>query len=298
MLNASRRIHCEGLPMLIDFEELHRTYMIGRPVQGVWQYLPTNEKAPRSGFFPSSHQVFSNNALQIAVYLYNSVSDAGICTGVSHCLYLNFTHKDGSSYLLNNDKSRLAFNLDLGLAGELYSLAIGLVDEFKYRVVRSRKTPKSIHGAALAKDGRRIVCLMAEGSKDGTPIRIEVDLDKADLIALAAHCIAYGRMLYPSLSDTAVQSLLAAASSNSRACAENGQAGMASSTPSEAVQPASSPELSRHRRAIWAIGNQKWPSKNIEALQRIQAIDSAAKLQALIDEANNGDFRTWDSYLL
>lgn len=85
--------------------------------------------------------------------------------GFGHCLYLNFTHKDGSSYLLNNDKSRLAFNLDLGLAGELYSLAIGLVDEFTYRVVRSRKTPKSIHGVALAKDRRRIVCLMAEGSK-------------------------------------------------------------------------------------------------------------------------------------
>ena len=58
--------------MLIDFETMHRTYLIGWSQDGTWRFTPTNEREPRKGLYASSHQVFSNHALQIAISLYNA----------------------------------------------------------------------------------------------------------------------------------------------------------------------------------------------------------------------------------
>jgi len=292
--------------VLIDFASLHRTYLVGRSVNGVWAFTPTNPDAPRTGFFPSSHQLFSNHALQVALYLYNSVNEQGLCVGVSHCLYLSFTKKVDGKYQLNNDKGRIAFNLDLGFAGELYSLVQGEVDDFTCRVVRSGKPPKSIIGSVQFKAGRRVVTLVADTSNEGRQARVEVDLDRTAQIVLAAHCIAYGRLLYPSLSDGAVQSLLSAPGGESRACARG-----AGDSPSQCLpverDPSPAPSIGCEvvglssfvplRNAVWAIGNRKWPNMKLEPLQRIQALTDASKLKAMIDAANSGDFSSWDAFL-
>lgn len=303
--------------MLIDFETLHRTYLIAYEENRQWQYAPINPGSPQTGTFPSSHQVFSNHGLQIAVYIYNTVSDSKVSTGVKHCLHLNFTHKADGKYLLAKDEFKIPFNLDLGIAGELYGLAQGHTDTFTYAAIRAGRAPKRLHGKALHKDGRRLITLRAEFAKAGTPIRIEVELDRASQIALAAHCLGYGKLLYPALSDTAIQSLLSEVRPNVRACAEISS--MDSSTSDMAdpdqtlgdqtnsvracadtgsvINPLSQELPERLRRAIWAIGNQKWPQMEIEALKRIQAIADPEHAQQLVDQANKGDFRGWDSYL-
>ncbi|MPQ69286.1 hypothetical protein [Pseudomonas sp. MWU12-2323] len=308
--------------MLIDFEDLHRSYLVSRNIDGRWLYTPTNVESPQTGFFPSTHQVFSNHGLQIALYLYNPVSstdrppDRNLCTGVRHCLYLNFTHRVNGKYRLNDDH-RVAINLDLGVAGDLYGLAQGHRDSFSYKAIRSGKTPKRLYGTAFYRDGRRYVALRAESSKSGVSIKIEVELDRAALIALAAHCLAYGKLLYPSFSDSVVQTLLSdpalgiregaesqstptplldtPTSSNQqeprrdefRACAEN--------NPDQPSQKAILPE--RLRRVIWAIGNRKWTKMRLDALQAIQAIEDQERAQVMIDEANQGNFKSWDAYL-
>lgn len=302
--------------MLIDFQILHRTYLIAYEENRQWQYTPINPNSPQTGTFPSSHQVFSNHGLQIAVYIYNTVSDSKVCTGVKHCLHLNFTHKADGKYLLAKDEFKIPFNLDLGVAGELYGLAQGHTDTFVYGAIRAGRAPKRLHGKALHKDGRRFVTLKAEFAKAGTPIRIEVELDRASQIALAAHCLGYGKLLYPALSDTAIQSLLSEVRQNDRACAEISSMDSSTSDVADPEQTQSeqtnsvracaetgrtnSPQnqpLSGLQKTIWAIGNKKWPKMEIEALKRIQWIADPDIAQQLVDQANKGDFRGWDSYL-
>lgn len=305
--------------MLIDFETLHRDYLVGRSQGGGWRYTPTNEREPRKGFYPSSHQVFSNHALLIALSIYNSVDSDGNCVGVNHCLYLLFSRKVQGRYLLANDQGRIGFHLDIGVAGELYGLAVGHSDSVTYRAVRAGKSPKSISGIAVVRECRRVVVLRAATAVDAKPITIEVELDRAAAIALAAHCVAYGRLLYPSLSDAAVQSLLSTPAPYFRACAEKDTTGLndqpsrvSAEAPEVAGQsshqtqhssapagPALSakPETVRLQSAIWAIGNQKWPSMQLPALQTIQKLDDIAHLKRLINSGNAGDFREWDTYL-
>ncbi len=302
--------------MLIDFETVHRTYFVGWSQDGSWRYTPTNDREPRKGFYASSHQVFSNHALQIALSIYNTVDAVGNCVGINHCLFLLFSRKEQGKYLLVSDQARIGFHLDLGVAGDLYGLAVGHYDSTSYRAVRSGKSPKAITGTATFRDGRRVIALSASTYLNGHLNAIEVELDRAAAIALAAHCLAYGRLLYPSLGDAAVQSLLSNPSPYFRACAEKSPTDQMSretpataetggssresalhSTANSGLAPTFSPQIVRLHKAIWAIGNKKWPSMMVPALQSIQKLDDAVHLQRLIDSGNRGDFREWDAYL-
>lgn len=300
--------------MLIDFDNYHRTYLVGYSESGAWRFKPANQSDPRKGKYLSSHQVFSNNALQIALSIYNTVDGAGHCVGVSHCLYLLFSRKQEGKYLLSSDTSRLNFHLDIGIAGELYDLALGHSDTFCYRVVRTGRPPKSIFGKAVYRDGRRVVTLRADTAREGRAHSIEVEMDRSATIALGAHCIGYGRLLYPSLSDAAVHSLLSTPVPYFRACAENPGVNQPSSNEQAIASPChrtahppntapvSGPNSSNHavaklRSAVWAIGKQKWPRMELQALQAIQRLEDAAHLQELVDSGNQGDFRGWDAFL-
>lgn len=292
--------------MLIDYENIHRTYLVGRYVGDNWEFEPTHVRDPRKGMIVSSYTVFSNNALQLSIHLYNRVNEGGRCIGVSHCLLLCFSRKVDGGYKLSNDEDRITFHLDLGVAAELYALAVGHTGQCSYRAVRKGQAVKSIEAVEVIRDGRRIVTIRATGGSEGRRNSIEIDLGKTDLIALAAHCVGYARVLYPSLSDTAVQELLSATSLNSRACAENQDAPTEapSSTTHElkanhqCPSGASSADFGKLRRVIWAIGNQKWPDMRLDVLQRIQQLEDASLLQELINEANAQNFTRWDAYLL
>lgn len=295
--------------MLIDFEDVHRTYLVGKSLQSVWQFTPTNPSDPRKGMIVCSHTVFSNHALQVAIHLYNRVGESGKCTSVSHCLLLCFSHKVDGRYPLNNDEERVTFHLDLGVASELYALATGHSDAYTYRAVRKGRAPKTIEGSVFYRDGSRGVRLRAVGVTERRNVSLDVELDRADQIALAAHCLGYGRLLYPSFSDVAVQDLLTPANPKVRACAENSTDDRYENTAHPNAHPASADppsqrsvnpsttDLGKLRRVIWAIGNQKWQGMQLDALQRIQKEENAGLLQALINEANDNNFAGWDAYL-
>lgn len=292
--------------MLINFDEVHAAYLVPAYRDGSWVYTPANAENPKLGRHIASHQIFSNHALLVGLYIYNSVTDAGLCDGVSHCLYLNFSRKEHGKYLLNRDDNRIAFNLDLGKARALYCFAVGLSDAIDVRVVRAGRSPKRLTGRAEYVEGDRVLSLSAETAGRS----ISVQLSDTAQITLAAHALAYGRLLYPSLSDTAIQQMFVTGPGIFRACAEKlGDDANEAAKPVEPVracaeqagrkadEPEDSPQRQRLKRVIWAIGNQKWPAKRLDALQRIQNEASADDLQRLIDEANLGDFSGWDSYL-
>lgn len=303
--------------MLIDFRQLHAELLVGRAEGSNWVFTPANPTSPRTGAFPTSHQVFSNHALQIALYIYNSMS-GDQCTGVRHCLYLLFSRKVDGRYLLATDPDRIPFNLDIGVASGLYALAQGHVESYAHTVVRAGKPNKYLKGICAYRDGVRVLSLSCETVKEGRSIKVEVLLDRADSIALAAHCIGYGRLLYPWLSDVAVQSLLSESRPDFRACAEiadphhqpappasmpnsseTGQAlGHDQAAASRPKPTATGARKSRLSSVVWAIGNQKWDRMTLDALRRIQCIPDEALLQTMVDEANAGDFKSWDAYLI
>jgi hypothetical protein len=297
--------------MLVDFKEVHSRYLqpviSGRSVT----YNAANPDNPKLGFFPASHQIFSNNALQVALYIYNPGDmNQGQCSSVSHCLYLNFTNKSQGQYLLNNDSDRITFQLDVGVAKSLYQFTTGLTSKFEYRAVRQGKAPKVLKGYVENNGKEEVVVLEAATVNDVGNNIIRVQLSASSGMALSAYALGYARLLYPSFSDMALLSMFSivrqaaptastpkspseeaplahfpgAAEPQIRACADL------------APQPSNSHRDKRLARVIWAIGNQKWHNMRIDALQAIQA-EPDTRLQELIDQANRGDFRQWDSYL-
>lgn len=302
--------------MLIDFLSTHRKYMVAHESEdGIWEYTPANAEEPKKGTYLASHQIFSNHGLQVAIYLYNGLGEQNRCTRVSHCLHLNFSHKANGSYLLDRDKARITFNLPVGEAKGLYAFALGLVDHFHYRVVRPGRAPKTLTGQVTYNGGERQVTLSALSSDEGSRNAISLDLSSSAAMMLAAHALGYGQLLFPLLSDVAVQNMFATVPVGFRACAERpnaplqvSQQGTADSELNERQSPdpsfracAEKPANGEHRlrleKAVWAIGNQKWPGMRIDALKRIQALVDLDQMQQLVQDANSGDFRGWDKFL-
>lgn len=297
--------HLEGLLVLIDFEEVHRTYLIPMYRDGNWTYQPTNAENPKLGRHVSTHQIFSNNGLQVAIYLYNSVTEAGLCSGVSHCLHLTFSRKDKGKYLLSKDEQRITFNFDLGKAKAIYGFVMGLRDDLNVRVVRTGRSPKTLLGRGEVREGERIVTLTADSPKGS----VSVELSETAQFVLAAHALAYGRLLFPSLTDCAIQQMFLPAPVVFRACAETETTGTdtegapisdfnacAEQTLAQRHLEAS-PQRDKLKRVVWAIGQKKWPAMRLDALQRIQNEASLPDMQRLVDEANSGSFLGWDAYL-
>jgi hypothetical protein len=291
--------------VLIDFLATHRKYMVAHEAEGgIWEYTPANGEDPKKGTYLASHQIFSNHGLQVAIYLYNGLGEHNRCTRVSHCLHLNFSHKANGSYLLDRDKARITFNLPVGEAKALYAFVLGLVDHFHYRVVRPGRAPKTLTGQVTYDGGERRVILSALSSDEGSRNGISLDLSSSAAVMLAAHALGYGQLLFPLLSDVAVQNMFATVPQGFRACAEGHevplQASQQSTAESEmpegplpdpsfracAEKQATGEQRSRLEKAVWAIGNQKWPGMRIDALKRIQALVDLAQMQQLVQEAN------------
>ncbi|WP_183130875.1 hypothetical protein [Pseudomonas aeruginosa] len=77
--------------MLIDFKAEHTQYLKGRPSDSGWVYTPANPKMPAKGKYLAAHQVFSNNALNAAIYIRNDVNSAGEAISVHTALRLTFS---------------------------------------------------------------------------------------------------------------------------------------------------------------------------------------------------------------
>jgi hypothetical protein len=314
LIAIKARLRTRASSVLIDFLATHRKYLVAHEAEGgIWEYTAANAEDPKKGIYLSTHQIFSNHALQVAIYLYNGLNEHKRCTRVSHCLHLNFSHKANGSYLLDRDKARITFNLPVGEAKALYAFALGLVDHFHYRVVRPGRAPKTLAGHVAYDGGERRVILSAVSFDDGSRNGISLDLSSSAAVMLATHALGYGQLLFPQLSDVAVQNMFSTVPQGVRACAEGHDAPVQASLESTASlerpdgpspdpsfracaeKPAHGEQRSRLEKTVWAIGNQKWPDMRIDALKRIQSLVDLAQMQQLVQDA--GDFRGWDKFL-
>lgn len=100
-----KRRFARGGLLLIDFETVHRTYLKGSMDEAGWSFNPVNPAKPRTGRHLSTHQVFSNAGLGVALYLRNDF-EAGRAIKVHVGLKLVFSRKVKGTFLLQDDMQK------------------------------------------------------------------------------------------------------------------------------------------------------------------------------------------------
>ncbi|MBM5458959.1 hypothetical protein H8F21_15435 [Pseudomonas sp. P66] len=292
--------------MLIDFESVHQRYLVGSNTDGVWQYEPVNPRSPRAGKHLSSYQVFSNAGLGVALYLRNDF-EGELATKVHVGLKLIFSRKVRESFLLQKDDQKISLTLDMGGVRALYAWLAGETPAFTYEIVRPDAPKKQITG--FETDLAFPLSIRAsESDAFGTGRSITVGLADADIFHLQLHCLGLAKLLYPSLSDTALLAHLKPRVSAKQQIHAPLQPPSANDEPPQAPEvapeqryisdasvgsPASHVDPERSKRAVFAVGKTRWPRKDIATIEHIQQGPVEA-MDRFVKAGNAGDFTEWD----
>ncbi|KPC02175.1 hypothetical protein QO021_29365 (plasmid) [Pseudomonas amygdali pv. lachrymans] len=292
--------------MLIDFETVHRTYLKGCMDGGVWSFTPVNPAKPRTGKHLSTHQVFSNAGLGVALYLRNDFEGTRAIK-VHAGLKLVFSRKVKGKFLLHEDGQKISLTLDMGGVRGLYAWLAGDTPHFSYEIIRPDAPKKQLSG--FEADLEFPLSMRAfENDSDGSARSILVGLSDADIFHLQLHCLGLAKLLYPSLSDTALlahmKPRLKAAPSCTPTNASPDPDNMGSGPterPAEAHDPAipasgeALPDLDpeQAKRAVFAVGKNRWPRKDIGTIEQIQNGPVEA-MDRFVKAGNAGDFTEWD----
>lgn len=291
--------------MLIDFESIYQKYLRGALQDGIWRFEPVNPSNPRAGKHLSTYQVFSNAGLGVALYLRNDF-EGEVATRVHVGLKLIFSRKVKESYLLQRDDQRISLTLDMGGVRALYAWLQGDTSSFSYEIVRPDAAKKQISGfetdLAFPLNIR-----VTESDAYGSGRSISVGLADADIFHLEVHCLAFAKVLYPSLSDTAllahlkprmpararISPSIGAPSKDSPLHQPQG-----ASTPVTQQDPAggisSAPfDPERVKKAVFAVGKSKWSRKDLATIEHIQSGPVEA-MDRFVKEGNAGNFDAWD----
>lgn len=292
--------------MLIDFESVHRTYLKGSMDEGGWSFTPVNPAKPRTGKHLSTHQVFSNAGLGVALYLRNDF-EAGRAIKVHVGLKLVFSRKVKGTFLLQDDMQKISLTLDMGGVRSLYAWLAGDTPNFAYEIIRPNAPKKQVTG--FETDLEYPLSIRAlENDSEGSARSILVGLSDTDIFHLQLHCLGLAKLLYPSLSDTALlahmKPRLKATNSCTSTIVTHSQANVmfgAPERPAELpmeVSPAGGEgllalDLEKAKKAVYAVGKSRWPRKDIVTIEHIQngPVDA---MDRFVKAGNAGDFTEWD----
>ncbi|WGK63365.1 hypothetical protein QAO71_17640 (plasmid) [Halopseudomonas sp. SMJS2] len=291
--------------MLIDFSAAHRTYLQGRSENGQWVFNRANPNNPHAWKHLASHQIFSNNALGIAIAVRNTISDSGAATAVFSGLRLSFSSKVGGSYPLMQDPGKISVTLGIEAARYLYSWLRGFQSSFRYDVTRRGKVPMSIVG--FASDSHFTHTLKATTkADDGTYAHIDVGLNAGDTFTMSMFCVGFAQLLYPSFSSELVANHLLitcpvpqiagqANPDHSLSHANDFPAtGQGTSQTEMDQHGVASQEHAKAQKAIYAVGMNKWERRNLQVIEYIQQTASTEVMDQLIKAGNRGDFSGWE----
>ncbi|WP_409287007.1 hypothetical protein [Pseudomonas guariconensis] len=288
--------------MLVNFEEFHQRYFQGRKCNDIWIFESVNPERPKAGVQLSTHQVFSSSgALAVALYVRNEINAAGAAIRVHAGLKLQFTRKVDGTYLLHRDPERISVVLDIGDVQKLYSWLSGNQSRLYVEAIRPGRARKNLRG--FESDQAFALALKADEFDGAGGIRsILIGLSEADVFHLQMHCVGLAKLLYPSLSDTVVLAHLQPrkARTEYHCSAERSGAKVDGDRPSQAGPidairhgASASPSLEKRRKAVYAVGMNKWPRRDIATIEEIQAGPEEA-MDRLVKAGNAGDFVEWD----
>lgn len=292
--------------MLIDFESVHQRYLQGSMSERGWRYEPVSPGKPRAGKHLSTYQIFSNAGLGVALYLRNDY-EGETATKVHVGLKLIFSRKVKDTYLLSKDTGKIALTLDMGGVRALYAWLAGDTSEFAYEIVRPDAPKKQVTG--FESDLAFPLCIRAsESDAFDTGRSIAVGLADSDIFHLQLYCLGLAKLLYPSLSDTA---LLAHLKPRVRAkCQASANQNPAPQSPEPLYAPEASPaarsaskgaapssalgiDIERSKKAVYAVGKNRWPRKDLATIEHIQD-GPAEAMDRMVKAGNAGDFTEWD----
>lgn len=292
--------------MLIDFTAAHKAYLQGRSEGGRWVFNRANDNNPRAWKHLASHQIFSNNALGIAIAVRNDVSERGEATAVFSGLRLSFSSQVDGRYPLMQDPGKLSVTLDIEAVRYLYSWLMGHQPTFRYDVTRRGKQPISITG--FASDSHFTHTLRAStAAGDGAYNQIAVGLNAGDTFSITMFCVGFAQLLYPSFSSELIASHLLVTCSAPRETAPQANSdnylshangsldtGQGTHQPEQDRPSEISSELAKAQKAIYAVGMSKWERRNRQVIEYIQQTASAEEMDQLIKAGNKGDFSGWN----
>ncbi len=295
--------------MLIDFAKAHHEYLQGWSENGCWVFKVANPTNPLAWKHLASHQIFSNNALGLAIAVRNDVTDKGAAKAVFTSLRMNFSSKVGGRYPLKNDPSKVSLTLGIESVRYLYSWLRGHQPTFRYDLIRKGETPKSLYG--FRSDSHFTHMLrVSTSTSDGSTHQIDVGLDAGHTFAIVMFCVGFAQLLYPSFSSQLIAEHLLidhkdiAAGKGSQESPENHSHANTIGGPTydRDVQggtqahsmPATSPERQKAQKAIYAVGMNKWDRKDLQVIEYIQQSAASDVMDRLIKAGNRGDFTEWE----
>lgn len=287
--------------MLINFAEKHRQYLIAQEQEdGCWAYTPVNPDNGNAGIYLSNHQIFSNAALGLGVYLRNEMN-SGVAVKVHAGLKLLFSRAVNGRFALHNDPGHISITLDIGGVIPFYQWLSGDTATLRYEEPRRRREHYRMLTGFQA--GQAFEMTLRASLTDGTTgdmRTIEVGLSSADIFHLQAHCAGLAKLLYPTLSDGLLTTHLRRGVGARQATQSAGPAGhptpalsdgMASQAP---AGNGSRRDPTNCSRAVYGVGMGKWPRRHLPTIEFIQS-QSVEQMDALIKAGNSGDFSGWDS---
>lgn len=273
---------------------------------GVWCFTPVNPAKPRTGRHLSTHQVFSNAGLGVALYLRNDF-DGARAIKVHVGLKLVFSRKVKGRFLLQDDSQKISLTLDMGGVRALYAWLAGDTPDFSYEIIRPDAPKKTLTG--FETDLEFPLSMRAfENDSDGSTRSILVGLADTDIFHMQLHCLGLAKLLYPSLSDIALLAHMkprsTSAPSDIATIDASSRAMMAAETPERLAQAPSvfssadseatlEFDIEKTKKAVFAVGKNRWPRKDISTIEHIQN-GPADAMDRFVKAGNAGDFTEWD----
>ncbi|KIL03070.1 hypothetical protein [Stutzerimonas nitrititolerans] len=287
--------------MLINFVEKHRQYLIAQEQEdGCWAYTPVNPDNGNAGIYLSNHQIFSNAALGLGVYLRNEMN-SGAAVKVHAGLKLLFSRAVNGRFALHNDPGHISITLDIGGVIPFYQWLSGDTATLRYEEPRrSREHYRMLTGFQAGQTFEMTLRASLTDGTTGDMRTIEVGLSSADIFHLQAHCVGLAKLLYPTLSDELLTTHLRRRVGALQAAQSAVSAGHPTPTLIDGVTIQAQAENGPRRdpakcsRAVYGVGMGKWPRRHLPTIEFIQS-QSVEQMDTLIKAGNSGDFSGWDS---
>jgi hypothetical protein len=254
------------------------------------RYTPVvNPSSPRSGIHLYQHQIFNHSGLGVVLFVRNTFTPKGnIPSGVKVCLKLIATRKLGSQgYSQPNDKvNNIVFEISKNEIANLYAFIHNNREYYSFEVANGAIVDKKLELFKSLNEKGIIFGSFKDESKE-----LKVSLDRETIFALSYVCLSVYKIHYPNVSDDFINNNIFNHSfSNDEAVTESVR-----EVKDDVFGLNEADRItSKQSMAIYAIGINKWPSKNEDVIDVLREILSFKAADKMIKAANKGDFSLFD----
>lgn len=298
--------------MNLNFEQLHREFLTGRNGPSGWHFTPANSTRPGADYYVASHQIFSNNALNVSLLIRNTMDGKGIVTGASPLLALALSSKVDGKYPLSKDPNKIVFPVSLDQAIEMYAFLCGDAEGLSIEAVRPGIPPKLLNGYQATHSGVFRFILKAHTTEpDNGYQQVDIALTAEHVFHLQAFMLALGALVYPWMSLEMISQLYLSAAGQGAIKAPRseqqaprlakpndpsaGQPNVTGQDEHVVQAPNDEKDIERVSKAVFGVGINKWPAKRRDVIRYIQETASVEQMDRLIKAGNRGDFTEWNN---